>query len=57
MPFKAKSSGCEILEWKFNANIARNVTHDGHLGPKFCLIWVKNGKKTYYFQEFHFSQS
>ena len=29
-------------EWKFTAIIARN----SKLGPIFCLIWVKNGKKT-----------
>ena len=29
-------------EWIFTAIIARN----SKLGPIFCLIWVKNGKKT-----------
>ena len=29
-------------EWKFTAIIARNTK----LGPIFCPIWVKNGKKT-----------
>ena len=42
-------------EWKFKVNISRNVTFEGRLGPNFCPIWVKNGKKIDYFQEFHFS--
>ena len=42
-------------EWKFKANIARNTTSEGRLGLNFCPIWIKNGKKTDYFQEFNFS--
>ena len=30
-------------EWKFKANLARNATFEGRLGPNFCPIWVKNG--------------
>ena len=44
-------------EGKFNANIPRNATFEGYLESNFCLILVKNGKKTNYFQEFYFSQS
>ena len=40
------------LEWKFKANIARNVTFQGRLGPSFCPIWVKNGKKLIIFKNF-----
>ena len=47
----------QIREWKFKASIARNATYEGCLGPNFCPVWVKNGKKADYFQEYHFSQS
>ena len=30
-------------EWKFKANLARNATFEGRLGPNFCPIWVKKG--------------
>ena len=50
-----KAVVAQILEWIFKANIARNATFEGHLGPNFCPIWVKNGKKKPdYFQEYHF---
>ena len=39
-------------EWKFKANIARNATFEGCLGPNFCQIWVKNGKKLIIFKSF-----
>ena len=39
-------------EWKFMAIIAKIVWM---LGPIFCPIWVKNGKKTDIIQYFHFS--
>ena len=45
----------QTLEWRFEANIARNITFEGRLEPNFLVIWVKNDKKTDYFQEFHFS--
>ena len=32
-------------EWKFIAIIARNTKILRMLGPIFCPIWVKNGKK------------
>ena len=44
IPFQAKSSGC--------TNIARKTTFEGHLGPKFCPVWVKNGKKLIIFKNF-----
>ena len=47
----------QIRKWKFKASIARNATYEGCLGPNFCQIWVKSGKKADYFQEYHFSQS
>ena len=35
------------LEWKFMAIIARNIYQILRmLGLIFCLIWIKNGKKT-----------
>ena len=57
---KIKVGGCKVVvvqtpEWKFKTNIAGNATFKGRLGPNFSPIWVKNGKKTDYFQEFHFS--
>ena len=52
---KQKVVVVETPVWKFKANIARNIMFEGRLGPNVCLIWVKNGKKTYYFQEFDFS--
>ena len=33
-------------EWESMAIIARNTKFYGMLGPLFCPIWVKNGKKT-----------
>ena len=50
---KQKVVVTKILEWKCKGNIARNATSEGYLGPNFCPIWVKNGKK--HFQECHFS--
>ena len=36
----------QIPEWKFEATMARNAcTFEGCLGPNFCLICIKNGKK------------
>ena len=40
----------QILEWKFKANVARNATFEGCLGPNFRPIWVKNGKKLIIFK-------
>ena len=54
---KQKAVVVHTFEWKFMANIARNTTFEGHLGPNFFLIWVKNGKENDSFQEFDFSQS
>ena len=51
-PFKAKSSFVKILEWKFKAYIAGNVTFEGRLGLNFCPIWVKNGKNLIIFKNF-----
>ena len=42
----------KIHEWKFKANIAENATFEGRLGPNFCPIWVKNGKKLIIFKNF-----
>ena len=56
--FKQKVVVVQTLEQKFKANIARNATFEGQLGPKFCPIWVKNGKKLIFFKNFTFvSQS
>ena len=38
--------------WKFMAIIAGNAKFKGCLGPNFCLIWVKNGKKLIIFNNF-----
>ena len=32
--------------------ITRKVTFEGQLGPHFCPIWVKNGKKLIIFKNF-----
>ena len=40
-----KAVVAQILEQIFKANVARNATFEGHLGPNFCPIWVKNSKK------------
>ena len=42
----------KTLEWKFKSNIARNVTFEERLGPNFCQISVKNGKKLVVFKNF-----
>ena len=42
----------KILEWKFKASIDRNTTFEGHVGPNFCLICFKNGKKLIIFKDF-----
>ena len=47
---KQKVMVIQILEWKFKANVARNATLEGCLGPNFCPIWVKNGKKLIIFK-------
>ena len=47
---KQKVVVVQILEWKFKANRARNVTFQGRLGSNFCPIWVKNGKKLIIFK-------
>ena len=52
---KQKVVVVQITEWKFEANIARNATFEGHVVPYVCWIWVKNGKKTDYFHKYHFS--
>ena len=49
---KQKVVIAKTLEWKFKAYIARNATFKGRLGPNFCLIWVKNGKKLIIFKNF-----
>ena len=49
---KQKIVVAQTPEWKFKANIARNATFEGCLGPNFCLIWVKNGKKLIIFKNF-----
>ena len=49
---KEKLVVVQILEWKFKDNIARNATFETHLGPNFCPIWVKNGKKLIMFKNF-----
>ena len=49
---KQKVVVVQTLEWKFKANIARNATSEGRLGPNFCPIWVKNGKKLIIFKNF-----
>ena len=49
---KQKVVVVQIIEWKFNANIARNSTLEGHLWPNFCQIWDKNGKKLIIFKTF-----
>ena len=49
---KQKAVVVQTLEWKFKANIARNATFEGRLGPNFCPIWVKNGKKLIIFKNF-----
>ena len=49
---KQKVVVVQIIEWKFNANIARNSTLEGHLWPNFCQIWDKNGKKPIIFKIF-----
>ena len=43
-----------FFEWKFKANIARNATFEGCLGPNFPDLGQK-WQKTDYFQQFHFS--
>ena len=45
-------------EWKFKANIARNVTYMPHVKDvraKFLPDLGQKWQKTDYFQEFHFS--
>ena len=49
---KQKVVVVQILELKFKANIARNATFEGRLGPNVCPIWVKNGKKLNIFKNF-----
>ena len=49
---KQKVVVVQTPEWKFKAIIARNVTFEGRLAPKFCPIWVKNDKKLIIFQNF-----
>ena len=49
---KQKVVVAQVLEWKFKANIARNTAFEGRLGPNFCPIWVKNGKKLIIFKNF-----
>ena len=57
IPFKA-SDCTSPSEQKFKANIARNATFQGGLGPNFFTIWVKNSKKVIIFKNFAlFSQS
>ena len=47
---KQKVVVIQIVGWKFKANIVRNATFEGRLGPNFCPIWVKNGKKLIIFK-------
>ena len=47
---KQRAVVVQILEWKFKINIARNATCEGCLGPNFCPIWVRNGKKLIIFK-------
>ena len=47
---KQKVVVVQIFEWKFKANITRNATSEGCLGPNFCPIWVENGKKLIIFK-------
>ena len=47
---KLKVVVVQILEWKFKANIDRNATFEGHLGPHFCPVWVRNGKNLIIFK-------
>ena len=49
---KQKVVVVQTLEWKFKANIARNATFKGLLGPNFCPIWVKHEKKLIIFKNF-----
>ena len=49
---KQKILVAHTSEWKLKANIARNATVIGLLGPDFILIWVKNGKKLIIFKNF-----
>ena len=49
---KQKIVVAQTPEWKFKANIARNATFEGCLGPNFCPIWDKNGKKLIIFKNF-----
>ena len=44
-------------EWKFKANIVRNITSEGRLELNFCPLWLgqKWKKKNDYFQKFYFS--
>ena len=42
----------KILEWKFKANIATNVTLKGQLRSNVFPIWVKNSKKPNIFKNF-----
>ena len=49
---KQKVAVVQTPEWKFKANIARNATFEGCLGPTFCQIWVRSGKKLIIFKNF-----
>ena len=41
---KQKALVVQIPEWKCKANIARNATFEGRLGPNFCPVWSKMAK-------------
>ena len=38
--------------WKFKVNIGREATFERRLGPNFCPVMVKNGKKLIIFKNF-----
>ena len=49
---KKKSVVVDTPEWKFKANIAKNSTFGGRLGPHFGPIRVKLDKKLIIFKNF-----
>ena len=52
---KQKVVMVQTPESKFKVTIARNATSEGcYIGPKFCPICVKNGKKLFIFKNFTF---
>ena len=53
-PLMQKEVVVQRPEWKFKANISRNVTFEGHWA-NFLPNLGQKCQKTDYFQEFHFS--